>query len=323
METKSAFLARSSRRETLKETAQETLRVLPALLTELGTATDARRSTKHTLDNSRRLDPAYCPRFPEPATIEVVNDDTLNIGVALALSSAKDMQITHGEEHYHNPRPVIVNFAERKRPGGGWLHGAVAQEETLCYRSSLYLSLDKRHYPLSSKEAEAIYSPYVVVVRDSLDNGHRLLGGGRRDLPVVSALSVAAVRDPEVRRVSRLAGPGEQQEQQHQHQPLVLPLHAEDKLVFRRNRDRNFTKDNMRLILRVAAYNRHRELVLGALGCGAYENPPEDVAHCWLEVLREDEFAGHWWRKVLFVVYDSGSERNYKIFSRVLQGQKV
>jgi hypothetical protein len=41
--------------------------------------------------------------------------------------------------------------------------------------------------------------------------------------------------------------------------------------------------------LRLAAYSHHRSLVLGALGYGAlYGNPPEDVAHCGLEVVREE-----------------------------------
>ncbi|KAK3937939.1 hypothetical protein QBC46DRAFT_460512 [Diplogelasinospora grovesii] len=258
------------------EHARETLNVLLALLRELrelDPTRNAKRSDKHTLDNPRRLDPAYCPLFPEPATIRVINADTLNAGIKLAKASANAMQTGDKE---HNLYPVIINFTEREKPGGGWLNGALAQEETLCYRSSLYLSLDKRHYPLSSKEAEAIYSPYVV-------------------------LSVAAVRKPELRR------------------------HKKDKLVFRRDRDRNLTKDNMRLVLRMAAYHRHRDLVLSALGCGVYANPPEDVAHCWLEVLREDEFAGHWWRNVYFAVYDrdARNEGNYQTFKRVLQDQKV
>jgi uncharacterized protein (TIGR02452 family) len=79
----------------------------------------------------------------------------------------------------------------------------------------------------------------------------------------------------------------------------------------------------MRLALRIAATNGHGMLVLGALGCGVYANPPGEVANCWLEVLREAEFRGNWWREVCFAVYDPKNEGNFAVFERVLAGKKV
>jgi hypothetical protein len=40
-------------------------------------------------------------------------------------------------------------------------------------------------------------------------------------------------------------------------------------------------------------------------------------------VLRENEFAGNWWRKVWFAVYDPKQEGNFDTFHRVLHGQQV
>lgn len=306
-----SLFSEPSLRDTLRETARQTQAVLHALFRELGTTAEAQAyfSTKHTLDNPLRLDSALCPRFREQIRIRVINEDTLNAGIDAAARASQD-DATH-----HNPYPAIVNFADRNRPGGGWLNGAMAQEESLCYRSSLSLSLDGKrgHYPLSAREAEVIYSPFVVVVRGDLASGHQLLldshGGGAmaHNLPVVSALTVNAIRRPDVRQISPLSGSAV----------------AHDKYVFQRDRDRTLTKDKMRLVLRVAAWHRHRHLVLGAMGCGVYANPPEDVAHCWLEVLREDEFRGNWWRSVCFAIYDPKKEGNYEIFSRVLHDQKV
>lgn len=83
------------------------------------------------------------------------------------------------------------------------------------------------------------------------------------------------------------------------------------------------TKTKMRLALRVAANNGHVMLVLGALGCGVYANPPAEIAKFWLEVLREDEFHGNLWREVYFAVYDSKNNGSFEIFRRVLDGKKV
>jgi uncharacterized protein (TIGR02452 family) len=235
--------------------------------------------------------------FAQPATIRVINDDTLNVGATCA--AASDHQEWQRGNH---PYPAVVNFCRHDKPGGGWLNGALAQEESLCYRSSLSLSLHyDRHYPLSTTEAEAVYSPYVVIIREDLASGHGLLEP--RNYFAVSVISVPAIRKPDLR-------------------PFRLPNNLR-KVVFRHDSDRNLTKDKMRLVLRMAAFNKHRRLVLGALGCGVYENPPEDVAHCWLEVLRENEFSGHWWRDVCFAVYDPKNEGNYEIFKRVLDGQQV
>ncbi|KAK3328769.1 hypothetical protein B0H66DRAFT_578839 [Apodospora peruviana] len=286
-----------STRDVLRDTARQTQAILPPVLARLGRTSDAQRSVKHNLSNPFRLDPATCPCLPNGARIRVVNDDTLNAAIALLA-------------HHEDPLPpAIVNFADRERPGGGWLNGAMAQEEALCYRTSLSLSLETSRragdYPLSAHEAEVLYAPYVAVVRGDLSSGHRLLLLND-DLPVVSVLTVPAIRRPRLRRVGRVGGG------QHKY-----------KYVFLRDRDRNLTKDKMRLVLRTAATYRHRNLVLGALGCGVYANPPEDVAACWLEVLRETEFEGNWWQSIIFAVYDPKNDGNFEIFRTVLDGKLV
>jgi uncharacterized protein (TIGR02452 family) len=52
------------------------------------------------------------------------------------------------------------------------------------------------------------------------------------------------------------------------------------------------TKRKMRITLLAAAAGGWTHLVLGALGCGAYANPPEVVVRCWQEVLQEKILAG-------------------------------
>jgi uncharacterized protein (TIGR02452 family) len=64
-------------------------------------------------------------------------------------------------------------------------------------------------------------------------------------------------------------------------------------------------------------------LVLGALGCGAFRNPPEEVAICWLEVLQEEEFGGGWWDTIWFAIYDTRNEGNFEVFEKILGGQEI
>lgn len=205
----------------------------------------------------------------------------------------------------HAPRPVaVLNLASERKAGGGWQNGALAQEEALCYRSSLYLSLYKSYYPLPS--LSAIYSPSVLIIRDAMSRGHTLLTPTQppTDLPVTSVISVAALRRPAL---------------------------SEDKEKYKNEGQRAETKRKIRLTLRVAAMHGHTKIVLGALGCGVFANPPKEVAKCFLEVMRETEFQGGWWEEVVFAILDnvkgeqSGKDGigNYGVFYRVLDGQIV
>ena len=201
-------------------------------------------------------------------------------------------------------RLLTVNIKER--PGGGWLGGATAQEEALCYRSSLALSLHKGYYPW--KMNQALYTKDVVIIRSAMDSDHRLLVPDVRpaDLPVVSVVSIAALCRPDKKTIQVTDGDV-----------------ARKKEIFTRPGDRELTKAKMRLSLRIAATNGHSSLVLGALGCGAFGNPTETVADCWREVLEEPEFSGGWWRHICFAVYDRRGEGNFEIFRKVLASLEV
>lgn len=287
-----------SLQDILKNVAQETLGLLPNLLGQLQSTAAAHTARKYSLETLHRLDPNYCPSYPQPATIRVINEDTLNAAIRLSQS----LKVGPPDPRMASPHVAILNFANRHKPCGGFLNGRIAQEEALCYRSSLALSLNRNLYPLSGQEA--LYSPYVLIFRHDMAHGHRIMGEAPpRNLPVVSAVTIAALYRPKIYTFNLRGG-------------IQQP-------IFEKDEDRNITKNKMRLALRIAARNGHRSLVLGAFGCGVYANPPEDVAHCWLEVLREMEFHGNWWREVWFAVYDPKQEGNYEIFQKVLAGKRV
>lgn len=70
-------------RHQLRKIGEQTRQTLPALLRQLGTTKDAETSSKYTLRRHTRIDPQRCPYFPQPATIQVLNDDTINAAISL------------------------------------------------------------------------------------------------------------------------------------------------------------------------------------------------------------------------------------------------
>ncbi|TQN65525.1 hypothetical protein CSHISOI_09959 [Colletotrichum shisoi] len=278
----------------LASVSAETRAVLPKILAHLPYLNASSSEALH-IDHLPPLRSSSCPSHAPRATIRIVNADSLNAAVDLAA-----LRPNAG-------RVAVLNMASDIRPGGGWLKGAVAQEEALCYRSSLHLSLHDRYYPL--RRRGGLYSPDVLVIRADMASGHALLVPPMPpvDLPVVSVLSVAAIRRPELRKRQVAAAVGT----------------GSEKWEFARPADRALTKDKMRLCLRMAASRGHGLLVLGALGCGAFHNPPGEVAQCWREVLDEAEFSGGWWTEVWFAVYDRKNEGNFEVFDEVLGGLRV
>jgi len=170
----------------------------------------------------------------------------------------------------------------------------------IFYSSTLSFKLHRAYYPLS--DVAGIYTPAIVVFRTSHSDGHKLYPPSTK-YKTLSVISVAAIRDP--------------------------PLRNSTPPDYRRPTDRNLMLEKIRLILRIAATEGHRKIVLGALGCGAFHNPPEKVVECFLRVFREPEFAGGWWREVVFAVLDTEKDEenkgpngngNFGLFFRGLHG---
>ncbi|KAK2732431.1 hypothetical protein FQN57_002905 [Myotisia sp. PD_48] len=294
---------RNERRRNLRAIAHETTMLLPNILATAPHAPP--KGYLYSYPKPSRLHYQYCPSFPKTA-VRVLNADSIDTAVGLA-ECAKYVTV-------RDKMPVcVLNMANANNAGGGWKNGAMAQEESLCYRSSLSFTLKLRYYPIP--ELGAIYSPTVLVIRSSIDDGHSLL---RLDdpgkLPVISVVSIAALCEPILKMEDTQVRPGSSQYQKRE--------------KFDDPTDRDLTKEKIRVVLRTAAYNGHRRLVLGALGCGAFLNPREEVADCFAEVLAEKEFDGGWWESVIFAIMDDLGEGedgdgNFGVFYRRLNGIKV
>ncbi|KAK4235741.1 hypothetical protein C8A03DRAFT_46176 [Achaetomium macrosporum] len=348
------------RRLALAAIAKQTQEMTPTIAAGLPYL-DVEKSEKLDLATLPPLDPAKCPRFRLASqdslgtTTRVFNQDSFDAALSMpssilntppptlgksATSTEKEKEIlTHleaisGFPANLNPltaaRVAVLNMASDRNPGGGWLKGASAQEEALCFRSTLAASLHRGYYPI--RRREGVYTRDVVIFRDSASEGHKLMVPETPvgQLPVVSVLSVAGIRRPEVKpeaeegreEENEVGTPGKEASA-HQKHGKAKAKAPKGPVVFADPAARDLTKDKMRLCLRMAGSKGHTMLVLGALGCGAFRNPPQEVARCWQEVLREDEFAGGWFREIWFAVYDRRNEGNFEIFRDAFDGKIV
>lgn len=172
----------------------------------------------------------------------------------------------------------VLNFANPIEPGGGVLRGASAQEEYLCRATNLYPCLTSKaasewyEYHRELWKAafnrnsflasdRVIYSPGISVFR--IDDGYR---------PIYSNSFLQTYTDQwnEVDVITSSA-------------PYFLSkghvLPEKDLICVFKKRIRN--------ILEVAIENDIQILVLGAFGCGAFNNPPRVVARAFYEVLTD------------------------------------
>ncbi|MBR5175046.1 MAG: TIGR02452 family protein [Bacteroidales bacterium] len=182
--------------------------------------------------------------------------------------------------------PAMLNLADLYTPGGLVEYGSGAQEENLCRRSNLIVSLYAfsamriRQYPdigLVPKEEQypmderfgGIYSGIVTFFRESESTGSRL--EKPCNIPVIS---VAALNGPRIGADGRML--------------------SEETAI---------TLDKMRTIFRIGQANFHDSLVLSALGCGAFANPPAHIASLFHQVIEEDEFHNKF-RLIDFAILD-------------------
>ncbi len=221
-------------------------------------------------------------RSPTGTSIEVTAEKT-------SAALARLTRIARTDDGVTAPEVFALNFASAKNPGGGFLGGAKAQEEDLCRVSALYTSqMTQRAYYDANRATDsmlytdhAIYSPSVVFFRDeSL--------ALREEVFTASVLTMPAPNAGEhLRRAHR--------------------GHTDIHAVLDRR---------VAMVLAIARARGHRELVLGAWGCGVFRNDPDGVAKLFEKWLVDPRFAGAF-ERVVFAVYDRSDGPNRAAFERV------
>ena len=184
-----------------------------------------------------------------------------------------------------NENPIVLNMASRHVPGGGVEGGAGAQEESLCRSSNYTATLYKqwKNYPLD-RNFGAVYSPDVTVFRGTESEGYPLLENPFK----TNFVAVAALRNPEL---------------------------ADGKYT---SADRERTLNKIRTILNVAALHGHTTLILSAFGCGAFHNPPSEMALLFKQELESSTYKGRF-KKVIFAIkadHNDSQNENFNSFKK-------
>ncbi|KAF9016465.1 hypothetical protein BDP27DRAFT_1356133, partial [Rhodocollybia butyracea] len=228
-----------------------------------------------------------------------------------------------------HPKIGVLNFASATKPGGGFLGGASAQEESIARSSTLYYSLTTRigeefynlHKRLKSKgklgkgrnrdageeedtdEEEdrrrdstfythaMIYSPSVLLFRND--------AGTWLPPTMVDILTSAAVNAGDVRA---------------KHRAKNMDQSDQDALE---RRIKEEMKERMARILHLFTLKGVRNLVLGSFGTGVFRNNVGTVAGLWKELLVGSNAPFHGsFDKVVFAVL---GRETYETFQKTLK----
>lgn len=196
-------------------------------------------------------------------------------------------------------RPLLLNMANATSPGGGYRKGDGAQEENIFRRSDYYHSLDleiadkdgserfyctpkyevKRPHGFFSlypmEEFGAIYTSGITVFRGTELDGYPLM---KDPLYNVCSIAMAAYREPKLTKTNMLE-----------------------------NKFATNTHKKIQNIFAIGYHQKHDCLVLSALGCGAFRNPPEHIAYLFKSVIYQ--YAGYF-DKIYFAIIDDHNTGN-------------
>ncbi|NOX58919.1 MAG: TIGR02452 family protein [Planctomycetes bacterium] len=197
-------------------------------------------------------------------TITVENETTL--------SAARRLAYDRGL------KPVLcLNFASAKNPGGGFLGGSQAQEESLARSSALYHTLQGApgYYESNRACGTALYTDHMI-----LSPCVPVFRGDNSDL-LDEPYSVSFLTAPAVNTGALLRNNPDQA-------PLVTST------MTRR----------MEMVFALASEQNYRHLILGAWGCGVFGNQPEQIAELFARFLLDDARFAQQFETVVFAVLD-------------------
>ena len=195
-----------------------------------------------------------------PTKISVVHGTTLDITRKLIAEGNNDV--------------LCLNFASAKNPGGGFLGGSQAQEESIARSTGLYPCQMKAwtYYEINRNSTSCFYRDYIIhspkvpiLKNEEGEICPEIMTTGIITAPAVNA---GVVKRKEPNRVGEV---------------------------------KDVMKRRIAKVLAIALFNNHKSIVLGAWGCGVFQNDPVEIAQYFNEIIEadfKDEF-----REIVFAIY--------------------
>jgi uncharacterized protein (TIGR02452 family) len=249
----------------------------------------------------------HCKEFWRvPRTVPVSKEECRRVRLRPgrgAVFSMSTMTTAEACRHFASDRRNIVcalNFANGQTCGGGYKHGASAQEEDLCRQfptlyTTLYNASKHGLYPFGpctakspsqpEKYSDVLFTGGLTLGRGGQEDGYPLLA--EREQVDVSMVAAAA---PNIRFASEISDPS----------LLYETIETIFKAPFVWQADTNV-------------------LILGAWGCGAFGGDPRQIAELFVRALISDCF-GQLYKEIHFAIPKlSTTDSNYDEFRRVFQ----
>lgn len=172
---------------------------------------------------------------------------------------------------------AVLNFASYNTPGGGFMRGAMAQEESLCHASFLYNVLLKKteYYDYNTQHKNrglytnrAMWTPDVVF--ETSEDG---------DVLQADVLTCAAPNKSLMYKYGNFTEAG----------------------------NTRALKQRIKFIADIVNIHNVDIIVLGAFGCGVFRNDPKEVAELFYENFRESTA-----KKVVFAIPDMKNRASFE-----------
>jgi len=189
----------------------------------------------------------------------------------------------------------ILNFASATKPGGGFLSGAQAQEESIARSSNIYPSLisdsAKPFYASHKHDNRGCYYTHHIIWSEDVSVFRDDEGGWHEPY------QVDIVTSPAVN-----AG--------------VVLSRAQDK-AYEEQRIEAVMKERMARVLYVFESRGVERIVLGSFGTGVFRNKVEMVARLWAELLK-GRFAESFEQVVFGIVDEKTCEEFREVFEHIM-----
>ena len=260
----------NTNRSSRKNIAADTLRILEQgyYTTNSGQTQDISIDQAFAVANTK----LYAPEDSDTLLQNIILEPYSNTSFEVTKETTLDAVRRLISEGYTNT--LCLNFASAKNPGGGFLGGSQAQEESIARATGLYpTQLTASTYYETNRNTKScfytdymIYSPAVPILKD--ENGKLLDDYIKAAIITAPAVNTGVVKDREPHRLDEI------------------------EIVMKRRIEK---------VLAIAHSQQHKAIVLGAWGCGVFRNDPKDIAAYFEDILK-GKYANIF-EKIVFAVY--------------------